>query len=122
MIHLRFLANVLKTNLSVENCQLSWLLREAFIRKPQKNFGLLQNREVWGGWEFSPDYFCLFSLKKGKKMEIDIFEKSWFVFKGRADIVKKIQKSSILDLNYANISILKVILIDNNHYLDAYYL
>ena len=55
-------------------------------------------------------------------MEIDIFEKSWFVFKGRADIVKILQKSSILDLNYANISILKVILIDNRHQGNDYYL
>ena len=36
------------------------------------------------------------------------------VFKGRIDIFK-ILKSSILDLYYANISILNVILIDNRH-------
>ena len=37
------------------------------------------------------------------------------VFKGRIDIVKILKKSSILDLYYANISILNVILIDNRH-------
>ena len=61
-----------------------------------------------------PGSFPFFSLKKrGKKWKLISMKNVMFL----KDIVKIFQKSSILDLNHANISILKVILIDNNYYL-----
>ena len=76
----------------------------------------------WVGGGTSRIISVYFLKKRQNKMEIDIYEKSCYVFKGRADVVKILQKSSILNLYYANISILKVILIDNRHQGNDYYL